>query len=448
MGAGHRTAGGDSAARQGISRSRTVWFYVKITLLVFGISGLWQSMHSLILPIRILDFVPEAQKNTYLGLLTFSGLVIAMLAQPVAGAISDRSRMKWGRRRPFILGGIAAAALILPVIGAATTIVALFIGYCLLQVATNTAQGPLQAFIPEMVPGQKRGYASGIKSLLEILGGAVLLFPVSVWIDLYSSSGKSSWLWITFASLGLILVALMLYTVFSVREKRPSAGLKNPAGSAAWISSFRFDIRKNRPFMWFLLSRLAVFMALATIQQFALYFFRDVIGVSDPAAATTRFIAISVASMLVAVLPAGYISDRIGRKPIAIASACTGAFGVLIILINQASSSMMIAAVVLGLALGAFTSTNWALATDLVAAGQEARYLGIANMATAGGAALARLIGPVIDFFNRGGQNTGYTVMLMATLAYFLAGALLLTRVNTGKPYARSAETTLASPTD
>ncbi len=74
-------------------------------------------------------------------------------------------------------------------------------------------------------------------------------------------------------------------------------------------------------------------------------------------------------------------------------------------------------------------STNWALATDLVAKGEEARYLGLANMATAGGAALARLIGPVIDFFNTQSAGLGYQVMLGASFVYFVAGALLLLRV-------------------
>ena len=40
------------------------WDYVKITILGFATTALWQSLHSIILPQRLLDFVPEAQKNT------------------------------------------------------------------------------------------------------------------------------------------------------------------------------------------------------------------------------------------------------------------------------------------------------------------------------------------------------------------------------------------------
>ena len=80
-------------------------------------------------------------------------------------------------------------------------------------------------------------------------------------------------------------------------------------------------------------------------------------------------------------------------------------------------------------ATGAFFSTNWAMATDLVVKGEEARYLGLTNLATAGGAALARLIGPMIDFFNASRPGLGYEVMLLASFIYFLVGSGLLLKI-------------------
>jgi MFS family permease len=75
-------------------------------------------------------------------------------------------------------------------------------------------------------------------------------------------------------------------------------------------------------------------------------------------------------------------------------------------------------------AMGIFNSTNWALATDFTPKNEEARYLGIANMATAGGAVLARVIGPVIDLFNNRSPLSGYHFMLVVCIAYFVAGSL------------------------
>ena len=89
----------------------------------------------------------------------------------------------------------------------------------------------------------------------------------------------------------------------------------------------------------------------------------------------------------------------------------------------------MFAGGLVGISFGAFMSTNWALATDLGAKGEEARYLGLANLATAGGAALARLMGPVIDFFNAYSSGLGYSVMLAGSFIYFVAGSLLLLKI-------------------
>jgi len=402
--------------------------YIKITILGFAVAALWSSLHTIILPLRLLDFVAESEKNTYLGLLTFTGLVLAMAVQPVAGAISDRSGFSWGRRRPYILLGAMLAILFLPGIGWVGSYAAIFTVYCLLQVSTNTTQGPYQAFIPDLVPEGKRGLASGVKSLLEIAGGVVLLYPIAILMDRYSSGEGTHWLWLALAALATILLGAMIATLLTVKERPGAVGAQPPLPSL--YKSFRIDVRANRYFIRFLVSRLLTFMAFTTIQTFALYFLRDVVGVANPAEATARFSIVAVAGMLAVVYPAGRLSDRIGRRPIVIISGLLGAVGIALIFLFQHSYLPIIFCIgLVGIAFGAFMSTNWALATDLVAKGEEARYLGLTNLATAGGAALARLIGPVIDFFNTHAPNLGYQVMLLACFIYFVAGSLLLLRV-------------------
>ena len=407
--------------------------YFKITLLVFALTALWQSLHGFILPVRILDFVPEAQKNTYLGLITFTGLILGMFAQPIAGAVSDRSHFNWGRRRPFILFGMSTVILLLTGIGAASFYAVLFASYCLMQVASNAAQGPYQAFIPELVATGKRGMASGVKNLLEILGGVVFAGISSVLIGRYSNGQGNYWLWINLGLIGAVLALATIATVTWIKEK-PSdirAEEKKPFWTSAF-GVFHIDLKHHRPFVWFLASRLLVFAAFTTIQQFALYFFKDVVGVPDPAAASFRFLIVSVIGMLFAAFPSGWLSDHIGRKPIAIGAALLGALAILLILfLPKEVNVLLLPAALIGVALGAFSSTNWALATDLVPRGEEARYLGLANMATAGGGALARLIGPAMDFANNRVANLGYSIMLLACTAYLIAGALILVKVRT-----------------
>ncbi len=403
--------------------------YIKITIFGFALAALWSSLHTIILPLRLLDFVAESEKNTYLGLLTFAGLILAIAVQPIAGAISDRSGFSWGRRRPYILLGTILAILFLSGVGLAGSYIAIFVIYCLIQISSNVAQGPYQAFIPDLVPRGRRGLASGVKTLLEIGGGVALLYPIALFMDRYSIGEGVFWLWLALGALAIVLVGAMLATVLTVKEQPGTGGFRLPLLPTLY-KSFKIDIRANRDFVWFLVSRLFILMAFTTLQTFALYFLRDVVGVANPATATAQFSIVAVAGMLAVVYPAGRLSDRIGRRPIGVASGLLGALGIALIFLFQHSYMLIIiSGGLVGISFGAFMSTNWALATDLVAKGEEARYLGLTNLATAGGAALARLIGPVIDFFNAYTPGLGYSVMLLASFIYFVAGSLLLLKI-------------------
>jgi len=403
--------------------------YLKITIYGFALAALWSSLHSIVLPLRLLDVVAEAEKNTYLGLLTFAGLLLAMIVQPIAGAISDRSGFNWGRRRPYILIGSLLGVLLLPGIGLFQSYFALFIIYCLLQMTSNVAQGTYQAFIPDLVPQDRKGLASGVKSLLEIIGGIAIVRLIGYFMGKYVPGEGVIWLWLVLGVLAAVLLGAMLATIIMVKEP-PSR--KNGEQLSVWKTlsqSFKVDVRKDRDFIVFLVSRLLIFMALATIQTFTLFYLRDVIGLANPATATADLLIAVGVGMLLAVYPAGRLSDRIGRRPVVISSGLVGAGGILVIFFSTSYGVVIAGGAIIGTATGAFMSSNWALATDLVPGGEEARYLGLTNMATAGGAALARLIGPVIDYFNRYGAGLGYQVMLGACFVYFMVGSLLLLKI-------------------
>ncbi len=399
--------------------------YVKISIFAAALSVLWPSLHSVILPLRLLEFIPEAQKNTYLGLLTFAGSMIAVFVQPVAGAISDRFSSRFGRRRPFILVGTLLALLFLPSIGLSGSFSLLLLGYCLLQVATNIAQGPFQAFIPDLVPEDRKGVASGAKTLAEILGGVAFLRIVAYLMDNYASGGGEMWLWLAIGVPGAILLGGMVATMLTVNEP-PSCLDDKPFTAKTVAGAYKLDAKRNMSFIWFLLSRLFILMAMVVLQTFALYFIRDVIHHPNPAGVTADLLITVGIFLLLAVYPAGQLSDRLGRKPIILFSGFVGIIGVLVLFFTPSYAGILVCGGLVGISAGAFLSTNWALATDLVPAGEEARYLGLTNIATAGAGALARLTGPVIDFFNLQRYGFGYSIMLLTCIFYFILGSALV----------------------
>ncbi|MFB0559063.1 MAG: MFS transporter [Dehalococcoidales bacterium] len=402
--------------------------YVKITVLGFGLSALWASFHIVILQVRLLDFVPEALKNTYLGYLTFAGLILAMAVQPIAGAISDRSGFTWGRRRPFILLGIVLALVFLPGIGFGGSFMAIFIIYCLIQISSNTAQGPFQGFIPDMVPEGRRGLASGVRSLLNIVGGAALIGVIGRFMGHYSAGEGGHWLWLSLGTIAIILLGAMLVTVLTVKERPGTGGPQLPLLPALY-NSFKFDVRARPDFVLFLIACLFIFTPWAALQTFALYFLMDVIGVANPAAVTADLIIVVTVCMLAIVYPAGRLSDRIGRKPVIVPACLLSALGVVALFFSQSYLHILLCGALLGISGGAWMSSQWALATDLVDKGQEAKSLGLVNLVVAGGSAVARLIGPVIDFFNSYSPNLGYSVMFLLCFTCFVIGSLLLLKI-------------------
>jgi Na+/melibiose symporter-like transporter len=403
--------------------------YFRITILGFALTALWSSLHSIILPIRLLAYVPESQKNTYLGLLTFTGLVIAMFVQPIAGACSDFTNSRWGRRQPYILLGMLFALILLPEIGIASNYIAILVVYCFLQVSTNTAQASYQAFIPELVPANKRGLASGVKSIMEVLGGVALVRLAAYFMGRYFTGGGEYWIWITLGALMAVTLIATIVTVLTVKES-PSTCRSELSLFIMW-QSFKIDLKVHRDFVWFLFSRALLGIPGVALQIFALYYLKDVVGIPNPASAAGNLLLVVGICLLAATYPAGRLSDLLGRKPIVIGSGILGAVSIMILYFSRNYSQIMLAGALLGVANGALLSGSWALATDLARSGngEEAKYLGLTNLAMAGGSALARLIGPVIDFFNGMNQGLGYQVMLMLCFISFIAGTIFIGKI-------------------
>jgi Na+/melibiose symporter-like transporter len=399
--------------------------YAKVTIFGLAMTALWSSLHSIILPLRIADFVPVGRQATYLGLLTVTGLILAIVTQPVAGALSDRSSSRWGRRRPFILIGAIATLAFLPGISLAGSLTALFAIYYLLQVSANSALGPYLALFPDLVPEDRRGLASGVKGMVEIAGAGIAIWLIGQLMANYSPSEGGRWLWLSLGILGAVFLGTMLATVFLVKESPGSGGPKTSLASIL-RKTFRIDARANPDFIRFVLCRLFFIIPLTAFQAFGLYFFRDYLGVANPSAIMGNFTLLSSLCMLGMVYPAGRLSDRFGRRSIGLVSGLIGALGIGLLFFFRSYQFILTSAVLMGIGFGGLMSSNWALAVDLVPREEAGRYIGLTNLASAGGSALARLTGPMIDFFNARRFGLGYTAMLSTSFASLIVSSVLL----------------------
>ncbi len=395
--------------------------YITFSIYWLALSMVANSLHPIILPTLVGKLAPLDSKATYLGFLTFAGLVVAILVQPLMGGLSDRCTSRWGRRRPFILVGTLLALFFLVAIASASSYWALLAGVLLLQFASNTAQGPYQALLPDLVPEERRGRASAVKGLSELLGG-VIGTPIAAYL-IHEREGNLA---IGFTM--LVLLPAMLITLFAIREEPLKEVPREPL-KIGFLSSFKVDIRNHPDFIWWLLNRFLLLLGLTGVQAFALYFIEDTFSLPNPARATSHLTVIVGLGILITIIPAGHLGDRLGHKPLLVIAGLGGTVGVFLLALLRSYAKVLTAGVLIGSSFGLFISASWALVTKLVPQKEAGRYLGFTNLATAGGSAAARLEGPLIDFFNSRSPGQGYTALFLANGFFVLLSTLAILKV-------------------
>ncbi len=398
------------------------WDYITLNVYWFALSFLWNSMGPILLPTIVPLLVPESQKGSALGLLSALGLIVAIVVQPTAGAWTDSRTTRWGRRRPYIVGGTLFDVVFLLAMALATNYVALLVAYVLLQFSSNIAHGPYQGYIPELVPEAKRGSASGIARLFEIIGIIVTSLATGALV------AQGQLLLAFLAIIACLLFSMALTARFVSEEPFESAAPPvRPAPKAADAgASFWRTLFYSRDFFFWLVSRLLILLGGNLVRNYALYFLHDVLRLPDPAAAVGSLLAVIAVAIALVVYPAGWLSDRWGRKTPIVMSGLLGAAGAFLLTSATTLTAVLLDGALIGVSIGIFLSVNWAWATDLVPADASGRFLGISNLATAGAGVLAGMGGYMLDLFNAQAPNLGYAALfLTATICYLMGTGLV-----------------------
>jgi len=402
-----------------------------------GLSFKWNALHPIILPAILLNFVPETQKNTYLGTLTFFGLLLAMVVQPVAGAVSDGWRSRWGRRRPLMAGATLFDVFFLAVLaigggalaGVPGGLALIFIGYVGLQLSSNIGQGPAQGLLPDRVAPEKVGLASGIKTLMDMT--ALIIASLAAGHLLDPAAKHPGLIFGVLAATVLVSTGItVLFTPEEPTGQEMEAGTRTvedgahrPRGLSLHNlridTHLHVDFRANTAYWWVIAQRFVFLLGIYGVQAFAQNYLRDALRVPNPVQLTGDLLAALTLALVALAGAGGWLADRFGAKRLLYVAGILLALGMCLLLLARTPPQVLAFGAVVGAGIGLFLTSSWALANKLAPAGEAGKYLGLTNIATAGAGALARLEGPLIDFSNnaRPGLWAGYTGM-------FLFGAL------------------------
>jgi MFS family permease len=402
-----------------------------ITIVGFALTLSSNTQEPALMTHKVLQLAPD-HPNTALGFTGFAGLVVAMLVQPIVGVFSDRAKTPLGRRLPYMIGGAVLVAASLYLMALAPVLALLVVGVLLIQFSSNLVQGPWQALIPDLVPEAQRGRASGLKAMFDILAFVIGRAIAGQLMGRYPQWGEMAVIATVTVPVVVFGIALLITAVWA-REK-PEQAMPAPERSVgeALKNAFTVDFRAHPAFGWWFANRLLFWAAFIFLNTFLLTYSIDVLRMVE--ADAQKFVgtlsSILGGALVLVTLPSGWLADRFGRKPIVIVAGVTACLGTVFLLMVRDTTLITVAAGIIGMSIGAFLSANWALVTDIVPRDEAARYLGIANIATAGGSALARLMGgALIDPVNTAlhSASAGYLLVYGIAAAFFLVSALVIT---------------------
>jgi MFS family permease len=315
--------------------------------------------------------------------------ICALVAYPLTGALSDRTTSRFGRRRPWILGGALLFVLALVLLGLQHSLVGVGVFWSLALIGFCVLTAALTATISDQVPVNQRGYVSGWISAPQAIGTVLGVMLVTVVI-----TGQLA----GYTVLAVLLVLLVLPFVFWTPDAVLSKEEREPLGLRSLIEGFWISPRRYPDFGWTLLSRILVNLGNAFGTTMLLYFLQ--FGLNDKNAEDDLLVLILIymAFVVLASLFLGKLSDRLGRRKMFVftASALQAVAALLLALVPDLGVAM-VAAGLLGLGYGCFLSVDQALATQVLPAAQtRVKDLGIMNIATAVPQALAPLLGAFI----------------------------------------------------
>jgi MFS family permease len=290
----------------------------------------------------------------------------------------------------------------------------LALGYIGLQLTSNLAHGAAQGLIPDLVPPEQIGRASAVKNLIDMTG----LIVSSLLVGRLLVPGDVQ----PVAAVGAILVVLALVTLITllgVREA-PALRLSDSKRLGKQVKSFLISLRPalRPPFGQVVLSRFLFLIGIYGIQVFAQYYVRDVLRAENPIQLTGDLLAAITLSLVAFALAGGWLGDRVGHRKVQFVASGIGVLGCLLLNWARTPALLLVFGIVVGVGIGLFLTSNWALAIQHAPLEQAAKYMGLTNLATAGAGVLSRLQGPLIDGLNaaRPGAWWGYTAL------FFLAG--------------------------
>jgi len=417
-----RLLAGD-AANTGAHRK---WLLLaSLGVVFFVLLTLYASVLGVLLPNQIQNIDPEHKAQT-LGIVFAITSVFSTIATPVAGALSDRTRTRFGRRTPWIVLGSLIGGGALTMVPSTNNLVIITTFWVIATISLNSMQPAITTIVADRFSTTERGSASGVV-------GAAMTAGVSAG-TIYGGL-MAAHLTIAYSLLGAAIILVCL--TFVLLNPEPTTPLKPPVPFrwGAFLRSFWIDPRVHPDFGWAFLGRFTTYMGYQAVLTYLLYILQDHIGLTQSNANETiaRLSSVTLIALAISGLLSGWLSDRLGRrKPLVFLAGLTMAAAIVAPLVAPTLAGMYVYAALIGLGYGAFMSVDLALMTQVLPvreSGAESVGKDLGLLTTA--INIPQILSPVLAAWLLSMTGNDYPLLFVVSAAFVVTGAFFVLPIRT-----------------
>lgn len=361
------------------------------------------------------QYFDQANKEAVLALVTGFGAAVSLVANPLFGALSDRTTAKRGRRVPWVLGGAGIGAAALLALAGAPGVAAMTLLWCGVQAGCNAAYAAITAAVPDQVPRLQRGSVGGLAAMGQTAG--VLLGAVIAAVAGGFAAGYV-------ISAAVLAATVVPYALRSQDAQIPPT-VRERFSLGRFLASFYVSPRKYPDFGWAWLTRFLVNLGNHLVTLYLFFYLQDAVHFASPATGVLILTGIYAVMVIVTAVIGGPWSDRMGRrKPLVIGSSVIIALAALMLAFFQTWPAAIVAAAVLGVGFGAYLAVDFALLTEVLPRARDrGKDLGVINIANSLPQVFAPMLAAPLVLWG------GYVTLYLVAAIIGLLGAVFVYKI-------------------
>jgi MFS family permease len=372
----------------------------------FNLVMLMPALFSLAYKVQLLD---PTGKDASLGLVMGVPGIVGLLAGPIAGVFSDGTRLRWGRRRPWLIGGMLLSGIGALILAAAPTIAFMVVGWCVSALAVATISAGFNPILAEHVPESQRGKVGALGGVAAALAG--------VGATLLGSYLTGNMLMLFLLPVLVFAIGIVVFA-FKIKDEPAPADAKTPSIKEVF-KGFAFNPRRYPDFALVWIGKFFLQFGFTFFSTYQFYFLLQRLGYTAEEAGRQLAVVggLSLLALMSFAVLGGFLSDRLGRrKPFIYLAAALIGGGLVTVATAADLLPYVVGGVMLSAGVGAFTSVDLAMATDLLPEKDKAgKYMSIYYLASGLPGTIASMVAPAIIAIGGGGNYS----------ALFVAGAVL-----------------------